>query len=834
MKPLGSFIALWSMLVILPAIGSAQDSVVEQRVKDILSRMTLEEKIDMIGGYDDFYIRPNARLGLPAIKMADGPLGVRNDGKATAFPAGIAMAATWNPDLMNAVGHAVGKEARARGVHIMLAPGVNIYRAPMCGRNFEYFGEDPYVASRMTVAYITGVQEEGVVATVKHYAANNQEWDRHTVSSDVDDRTLHEIYLPAFRAAVEEAHVGAVMTSYNPINGVHASQNSYLIRDVLKGEWKFDGFVMSDWVSTYDAVAAANAGLDLEMPSGQHLNRANLLPALEDGRVQQATIDDKVRRMLRVMVRMGFLDRPQQIDGTGADSAASRRTALQGAREGIVLLKNEGNVLPLDRKEIHTLAVIGPNAHPAVTGAGGSSLVRPNCPVSPRDGISLVAGRAVRVVYEPGMFRVGEEEFERSEFWTTDPSDPKKSIPGLQAEYYPTIDLSGGPVARTNDRTVDFHWSEGPGHGLPQTNYSVRWTGWIQPGNAKKVLFVVRGDDGYRLRVNGKPVLDAWADQPATTRTAWADVNAGERLNVVLEYYQRWGDAEIRFGWVTAAGKEITKAVEAATKADAVVLCVGFNAETEGEGFDRPFALPAEQVELIKAVALANPKTIVALNAGGNVEMSQWLTNVPALLHTWYPGQEGGTALAEILFGDVNPSGKIPATFERRWEDNAVCAGYYDPGEVHRVKYSEGVFLGYRHMDAHGIEPLFPFGFGLSYTSFEYANLRISSHMTRPGQGLNVSFDVRNTGSRRGKEIAQLYVADSQSSVPRPMKELKRFAKVDLAPGETKTVTVRLQIEDLAHFDVSTKRWVAEPGEYKVIVGSSSRLIRCTAAFRFE
>jgi beta-glucosidase len=822
------------MLVILPATGSAQDLAVERRVEDLLSHMTREEKIDMIGGYDDFFIRPNARLGIPAIKMADGPLGVRNYGKATALPAGIALAATWNPELMNAVGHAVGKEARARGVHIMLAPGVNIYRAPMCGRNFEYFGEDPYLASRMTVAYISGVQQEGVVATVKHYAANNQEWDRHTVSSNVDDRTLHEIYFPAFRAAVEEAHVGAVMTSYNLVNGVHASQNDYLIRDVLKREWKFDGFVMSDWVSTYDAVAAANGGLDLEMPSGQYLNRANLLPALKNGEVQQATIDDKVRRMLRVMVRMGFLDRPQQIDGTRADSATSRRTALEAAREGIVLLKNEDEILPLDRKEIHTLAVIGPNAHPAVTGAGGSSLVRPNYPVSPRDGVSRVAGHTVRVVYEPGVFRVGEEDFEKSEFWTTDPRDPGTSVPGLQAEYYRTIDLSGEPVARTNDRTVNFRWTEGPGHGLPQNNYAVRWTGWIQPGNAKKVLLVVRGDDGYRLRVNGKPVLDAWADQPATTRTTWVDASAGERLHVVLEYYQRRGDAEIRFGWLTAAGNELTKAVEAASKADAVVICAGFNAETEGEGFDRPFALPAEQVELIKAIASANPKTIVALNAGGNVEMSQWLTNVPVLLHTWYPGQEGGTALAEILFGDVNPSGKLPATFERRWEDNATYASYHDTANVHLVQYSEGVFLGYRHMDAHGIEPLFPFGYGLSYTSFEYANLRISSQRIEPGQGLTVTFDVQNTGPRRGKEIAQIYVADFASSVPRPPKELKRFAKVDLAPGEVKTVTVHLQDEDLAHFDVSTKGWVTEPGEYKVIVGSSSRLSRFTAAFRFN
>ena len=373
---------------------------VEERVNDLLSRMTLEEKIDMLGGMEDFYIRPNERLGIPKIKMADGPLGVRNYGKATAFPAGICFAASWNKDLAQRYGEAVGREARSKGVHIMLSPGVNIYRAPMCGRNFEYYGEDPYLASRMVVKYIEGIQSQGVVATVKHYAVNNQEYDRHTVSSDLDERTLREIYLPVFRSAVEEAHVGAVMNSYNLVNGVHCSQNTHLLTEILKGDWKFDGLVMSDWGSTYDGVAAANAGLDLEMPSGAHMNRDTLLPAIRSGKLKVATVDDKIRRMLRIMFRFGFFDREQLDPSLPLYNPDSRLVALQAAREGIVLLKNKGGLLPLDRTKVRSIAVIGPAASPAVPGGGGSSRVQPFRSVSFLDGIIAASGDQVKVLYK--------------------------------------------------------------------------------------------------------------------------------------------------------------------------------------------------------------------------------------------------------------------------------------------------------------------------------------------------------------------------------------------------------------------------------------------------
>ena len=798
---------------------------VEKRVQDLLAKMTLEEKIDMLGGVQSFYIRSNERLGIPKVKMADGPVGVRNYGPATAFPAGIAFAAAWDRDLTGRFGEAVGKEARAKGVHIMLGPGVNMYRAPMCGRNFEYYGEDPYLASRMVVAFINGVQSQGVVATVKHFVANNQEYDRHNVSSDVDERTLREIYLPNFRAAVEEAHVGAVMNSYNPLNGVHCSQNYHLLTEILKHDWKFDGFVMSDWGSTYDGVAAANAGLDLEMPSGQFMNRETLLPAIKAGKVTIATIDDKIRRMLGVMFRFGFFDRPQTDPNLPRYSPDSRLVALQAAREGIVLLKNAGGLLPLDRTSIKSIAVLGPDALPAVTGGGGSSRVQPFRSVSILDGIITAAGNDVRVFYSRGVSGDYAEVFRTSEFLT--PSSNNELVRGLKGEYYSNKELSGDPTLTRIDRRIAFEWGDlAPAAGLPEDSFSVRWTGKVRADAEGDYEFFVRGDDGYRLYVNGKLVIDDWHDQGTTTQSAIVHLGSNSLNDIKLEYYEHTGGAELSFGYRTVGEEKDTEAVRVAAKADVAVVCVGFNAETEGEGFDRSFDLPKEQVDLIREVAKVNKKTIIVLTAGGNVAMTGWLDEVGALLHTWYPGQEGGTAVAEILFGDVNPSGKLPVSFEKRWGDNATYNSYYDTDGDKKVAYAEGVFLGYRHFDTDNVEPLFPFGFGLSYTTFEYKNLKIAPAAQGSGVPFAVTFDVTNTGHRAGAEVAQVYVREVLPSVRRPVKELKGFEKVWLQPGETKSVKVVLEKSAFSFYDVSKKSWVANPGKFDILVGSSSRDVR--------
>ncbi|MCX6245027.1 MAG: glycoside hydrolase family 3 C-terminal domain-containing protein [Bacteroidetes bacterium] len=802
---------------------------VEKRTEDLLSRMTAEEKVDMLGGIDGFYIRPNERLGIPKIKMADGPLGVRNYGKATAFPGGICFAATWNPDLVRKFGEAVGTEARSKGVHIMLAPGVNIYRAPMCGRNFEYYGEDPFLAGRMAVSYVSGVQSKGVVATIKHFAANNQEYDRNRVSSEVDERTLREIYLPAFRAAVEEAHVGAVMNSYNLINGVHASQNVHLLKTILKGDWKFDGIVMSDWGSTYDGVAAAQAGLDLEMPAADFMNRKTLLPGLDDGSLSMDMIDDKVRRMLRIMFRFGFFDRPQTDSTLALYNTDSQNVALQAAREGIVLLKNDNRILPLDKKKIRSIAVIGPDAHPAVPGGGGSSIITPNHTVSFRDGIIEKAGDSVKVYYSPGVNTDLDEMFANSLFFHFNEKGEK--IDGLLGEYYSNKNLEGKPFIVKNDEHISFDWGNGsPSPSIPVDSFSIRWTGKIHISQNSSYYFYVGGNNGFRLFLDDQQIMNEWNNPSFLSKDTSVLLQGGHDYSIRLEYYENRGEAQISLGYRIVADPQSTEAVRLAKQTDIAIVCVGFNPSTESEGFDRPFALPKEQVELIKAIAGVNKKTIVVLTAGGNVATADWIGMIPGYIQAWYSGQEGGTALAEILFGEVNPSGKLPVTFEKKWEDNATFHSYFDQDNDKKVAYSEGVFLGYRHFDKNNTEPLFPFGYGLSYTTFAFKNITVSGSIIKAGSPVTVTFEVTNTGSREGAEVAQVYVRDIEASVPRPVKELKEFRKIWLKPGKTVKVSIKLKPEAFSFYDVTTKSWKIEPGLFEILIGSSSRNILLKSA----
>ncbi|MGC1106718.1 MAG: glycoside hydrolase family 3 C-terminal domain-containing protein [Candidatus Acidiferrales bacterium] len=680
-----TFAVLILTLSISFALAQPQSSpraTVEKRVDVLLSQMTLEEKIELIGGTKNFFTQPIPRLGIPSLKMSDGPLGVHDYGPTTAYAAGIALAASWDSDLARRVGASMGRDARARGVNIVLAPGLNIYRAPMNGRNFEYFGEDPYLASRMAVSVVEGMQSQGVIATVKHFVANNMEYDRHHINAVVDERTLREIYLPAFEAAVREAHAGAVMDAYNLVNGEHMTQNAHLNIDILKKEWGFDGILMSDWGATYDGVAAANAGLDLEMPSAHYMTRANLLPAIQQGKVTTATIDDKVRRILRKAIQFGFFDREQKNPNIPLDDQRSDQVAREEARGSMVLLKNDGNLLPLDKTKLKTIAVLGPNAYPAVIGGGGSSQTEPFHQVSFLEGVTNYLGARAKVLHPA---------------------------------------------------------------------------------------------------VSAKNALDPQMKSLVAT-------------------------------------------------AGAVILCVGFSPDTEGEGADRTFALPNGQDDLIRQVASVNKNVIVVITAGGNVDMTGWIDRVPAILHAWYPGQEGGAALAGILFGDFSPSGKLPASFERRWQDNPVFHSYYAQTDK-RVTYTEGIFLGYRYYDRSSTKPLFPFGFGLSYTHFRYSHLRISPGESSNPESVTVSFDVKNAGDRAGAEVAELYVGDLHASVPRPVKELKGFAKVFLRPGQKKEVTLTLNRRSFSYYDVKNKQWTAEPGDYSILVGSSSAQIELTGSF---
>ena len=617
--------------------------------------MTLDEKISLIAGYQDgFHTAPVERLGIPEIRMADGPQGVRNNTKSTLFACGVAAAASWNPSLVREMGVALGQDSRARGVHILLGPGVNICRSPLCGRNFEYFGEDPFLAAETAVAYIEGVQSQGVMATVKHFALNNQEYNRHHVNSVADERTINEIYFPAFRAAVERAHVGSVMTSYNPVNGVHSAENAYLIGQTLRGKWNFQGFTMSDWTSTYTPLLMVQDGVDLEMPRAFCYTAETLKPLLERGVITEKQIDDKVCRILQTYIAFGFLDRPQLDSSIPEDNPYSREVAYRLACESIVLLKNDG-ILPL--KKNRRIALSGPGAEVIPCG-GGSGAVDPLYTVSLKEGLQLLGAR----------------------------------------------------------------FSE---------------------------------------------------------------------------------------------------------KADVEIVALGFDKTTEKENHDRTFALPEGQETIVEEALARGRKVILIVNAGGAVDLSRLEGRVSAILWAWYPGQEGGKALAEILYGKVNPSGRLPVSFPRALEDNPAQP-YYAPSEPYNKRghtvvpttYAEGIFTGYRGYGE--TAPLYPFGFGLGYTDFSYSELTV----TPAGDGFDVRLEVRNSGNRDGSETVQIYVHEENPCVPRPVRELKGFCKVSIPKGQARTVTVHLPREAFAYYDSDSHGWVVNPGAFTIEAGASAADIR--------
>lgn len=823
MKRISSIVLLGSLTLTLSAqVYKDRTATADARAEDLLSRMTLEEKIDYIGGFKGFYIRGIERLDLPEIKLTDGPVGTHKDGRSTAYPAGVLSASTWNRELVYRLGEQLGRDSRARGVHILLGPGMNILRSPLCGRNFEYFTEDPYLNSRIAVQYVKGLQDQNVVATLKHYAANNQEWDRNNVSSDIDERTLHEIYLPAFKAAIQEAGAGAVMDSYNPVNGEHATQNGYLNNTVLRDMWGFDGIVMSDWSATYDAVAAANGGLDLEMPRAKWMNREQLIPAIRDGLVSESTIDEKVRRILRIIFRFGFFDNPQTDSSIPLDNPQGAETALDLAREGIVLLKNEGGLLPFDKLKVKSVALIGPNAGAYISG-GGSSYTFPFHCVSVLDGLKKTG---VEVMYAPGVPTL-VETVAKSVFYTEAGSSER----GLKAEYYPNPRLKGEPEKVQTDSIVNigngWHIAD-ERKGIPYDHCSVRWSGVIRPEKTASYRFVVRGFDGFRLKVGEKMVINEWRDQGITTREAVLSLEKGREYPVVLEYFANVHPVDIAFGW-REDRLLFDEAVEIARRADVTVVNVGFNESSERESNDRTFELPQYQDSLVQCIAEANPKTVVLMNSGAGVDMTGWIDKVPSLLQLWYAGQEGGTAVAEILFGKTNPSGKLPVTFDRKWEDNAAAPYYYDPDGDRRVAYGEGIFMGYRHYDLNEKKPLFPFGYGLSYTSFEYSALKVEK---LGNNRVKVSFDVTNAGDCDGAEIAQIYVAPINPAVERPVKELKGFDKKFIRKGETVRMEILLDESSFSYYDVNQHGFRCDAGKYRIMVGSSSDNILLTKTIR--
>jgi beta-glucosidase len=804
-----------------------RNATTEARVEDLFNRLSADEKIGLLSG-TGFTTQPIPRLGVPPLTMVDAGQGVRGgpesmSGPATAFPAGVSMASTWDTNLLRRIGFAIGQEAQNKGsgAQMLLGPAVNIQRSPLGGRNGEYFSEDPYLTARLAVNYIEGMQNSGCVACVKHYVAYNQEKERYTIDVDVKERPLREIYMPAFEAAVKEGHVWTVMSSYNQINGRKATANKYLMVDVLKKCWGFDGLLVSDWGGVQDTVGPLNSGNDLEMPGQEYMTPERVTAALKNGLVSQASIDDSVRRILRTIVRAGLLDGSHRPDPALVNSPEHQQLCLEAAAESMVLLKNAADVLPLDDHKIRSVACIGNAAVHWQIGAAGSPEVTPFYSVGALEGIQKRAGKEIKINYSSGN-RIGAPvSKEVLQF---------EGKAGLRAEYFANRNLEGTPALVRIDPQIQFDWSDTPpAAGLSRSDYSVRWTGTLVAPSSGKYQLILTADDGCRLYLDDKLLINHWVDSGATPNIAEVSFEAGKTHQLRVEYFQHGGQAVARLDWARVGESPYADAIAAARNSEVALVFVSTKG-TEGEASDRPsMSLPRGQDDLIRAVAAANKKTIVVLNNGTPVLMP-WLDQVAGVIEAWYPGQEGGNALAAILFGDRNPSGKLPTTFGARREDYPDFGHY--PGVNGHVHYAEGIYVGYRHFDKAEIAPAFPFGHGLSYTAFEYSNLKLSKASLATNESVIVTLDVKNTGGRAGAEIVQLYLHDPDPKIDKPVRELKGFQRVELQPSQIKRVSFEIQPRALAYCDVAGKQWKADAGTYEIQVGASSRDIRLQESLR--
>ncbi|BCL78124.1 beta-glucosidase [Ktedonobacteria bacterium brp13] len=827
----------------------------EATIEELIQSMTPEEKVSMLDGMDNWHTQPIECLGIPSLKVSDGPNGARGNGdvpyatRANCFPAGIALAATWDTALVERVGIALAQDTKSKSAHVLLAPTVNIHRSTLNGRNFESYSEDPYLSARLAVAYINGVQSQGVGTSVKHFVCNDSEFERFTMNSEVSERALREIYLPAFDAAIREAKSWTIMAAYNLVNGIAASEHPYLLTEILRDEWNYDGVVVSDWFASVKSTAPSlNAGLDLEMPGPGAWRGEKLLQAFHNGEVSEETLDRSVRRLLHLINKAGLFEQPGDDSEFYNDSPEVYALIREAAADGFVLLKNEQETLPLQQEQLSKIAVIGPNARDARIMAGGSARVNIDYAVSPLEGIVNAVGSKAEVNFEYGCLNYKVLPLcDTSQLQ----AGTERTEQGFEVSYFNNLELAGEPIVSQIKYTPDLHWypyEHSLPAGLDVNTFSIRATARLTPTTSGNYDFGLGSNSQSRLYIDGALFIDNWqAQKPSelpeikldldlsfgfTEHIKPFELQAGRTYTITIEYsassavvYNR-----VRLGIMPHVPADtFERALQLARTSDIAIVCAGLSDEWESEGFDRPtMDLPAEQVELIQRVAAANPRTIVVLNTGAPISMP-WLDQVAAVIQSWYPGQECGNAVADVLFGKVTPSGKLPQTFPVRLEDNPAYINY--PGENGKVTYGEGIFVGYRYYDKKKIAPLFPFGFGLSYTTFAYGPVTLSAEQIAGDEALTVSVDVKNTGNYKGKETVQLYIHDRKARLVRPEKELKGFTKVELAPGESKTVTLTLQREALGYFDDSVHSWIAEPGEFEVLIGSSSQDIRGTATF---
>ncbi|EJB06816.1 beta-glucosidase-like glycosyl hydrolase [Rhizobium leguminosarum bv. trifolii WSM597] len=802
-------------------------------IDSILDQMTPEEQVSLLSGADFWTTVPVERLGVPKIKVTDGPNGARGAGslvagvKATCFPVGIALGATWNPELVSQMGKALARQAKSKGAAVLLAPTVNIHRSGLNGRNFECYSEDPMLTAELAVAYIGGVQGEGIAATIKHFAGNESEIERQTMSSDIDERSLREIYLPPFEQAVRRAGVMAVMSSYNRLNGTYTSEHHWLLTKVLREEWGFQGIVMSDWFGSHSTEETINAGLDLEMPGPARDRGEKLVAAVREGKVEAATVRAAARRMLLLLERVGAFESKPDLTERTVDLPEDRALIRRLGAEGAVLLKNDG-ILPLAKTSLDRIAVIGPNAASARVMGGGSAQIAAHYTVSPLEGIRAALANANSISHAVGCRHNRLIDVFKGK---------------ITVEYFKGRGCKGNPLHVETVDKGEFFWFELPSGELDPADFSARMTMQFVPEESGDHVFGMTNAGLARLFVDGALTVDGhdgWTRGENYFGTANDEqrgtvaLEAGRAYAITVEYEPSTASGEginliaVRFGVEKPLGEaDIEAAVETARNADLALLFVGRDGEWDTEGLDLPdMRLPGRQEELIERVAAANANTVVVLQTGGPVEMP-WLGKVRAVLQIWYPGQELGNAVADVLFGDVEPGGRLPQTFPKALTDNSAITGdpAVYPGKDGHVRYAEGVFVGYRHHDTHAVEPLFPFGFGLGYTRFSWAEPRLSTG-EMGSEGITVSVDLTNIGDRAGSELVQLYVRSPETKVERPDKELRAFAKLSLQPGETGTAVLKILPRDLAYFDVETGAFRAEPGNYQLVVAANAADIR--------
>ncbi len=800
----------------------------EDRIAALADAMTLEEQVSLLSGADFWSLPAVERLGIGKLRVTDGPNGARGGGslvggvKSASFPVGIAIGATWNPELAGEIGKALADEVKSKSAHVLLAPTVNIHRSVTNGRNFECYSEDPFLASELAVGYIAGLQGQGIGATIKHFAGNESEIERTTMSSQIDERALREVYLAPFEAAVKQAGTWGVMTAYNRLNGTFASEHEWLLTDVLRADWGYDGLVMSDWFGSHSTAPTVNAGLDLEMPGPTRDRGEKLVAAVAAGEVSADTVRARALNVLRMMARTGALDDDSAFEEVADDRPAHRQLIRRAGAEAAVLLKNAGT-LPLDAGTSGTIAVIGPNAKTAQIMGGGSAQLNAHYRVSPYDGIAEAIG-ADRPVYAQGCTNHRFEPTVEGRF---------------RVEFFDSPDFSGPVVHEEEQENAEGFWFGAIADGkVDPANYTARLTGRFVPEHDGDHRVGVYAAGYAKVYVDGTLVADAWTGWQAGSTffeegcdevVGLASLTAGTAHEIVIEFAPKdarnltFSAFHVGIGW-PLGDESIAAAADAARDADTAIVFVGRNGQWDTEGSDLPsITLPGRQDELVEAVAAANHNTIVVLQTGGPVEMP-WLDAVAGVVEAWYPGQEAGNAIADVLLGRAEPGGRLPQTFPARWADNPTHSQDLEvyPGLDGKVRYEEGVFVGYRHYERTGIAPLFPFGFGLGYTDFEMTGFDVdASQFTETGE-IILDVGLRNTGERAGSTVVQIYVRDTESSVPRPDRELKAFRKVELAAGDGVTVTLKLDTRDFVFFDVETGTWKLEAGRFDILAGFSA------------